>query len=114
MGPVMAGRVGRSECRPTGQISALPIRTGPFSISAFVRRWPGEVVRVSALPVKRTYCEQRTNRVHCFSTVGPFVVGLSNHGHIGVESMSSAALRLVEGSSMDKSKALDAALSQIE
>jgi len=28
--------------------------------------------------------------------------------------MSSAALRLVEGSSMDKSKALDAALSQIE
>src|SRR6202166_3194053 len=28
--------------------------------------------------------------------------------------MSQAALRLVEGSSMDKSKALDAALSQIE
>src|SRR3989442_10410080 len=28
--------------------------------------------------------------------------------------MASAALRLVEGSSMDKSKALDAALSQIE
>ena len=28
--------------------------------------------------------------------------------------MAQAALRLVEGSSMDKSKALDAALSQIE
>src|SRR5215813_4853441 len=33
---------------------------------------------------------------------------------IGVGAMASAALRLVEGSSMDKAKALDAALSQIE
>src|SRR5262249_22514331 len=32
----------------------------------------------------------------------------------GVGAMSTNALRLVEGSSMDKSKALDAALSQIE
>ena len=41
------------------------------------------------------------------------VVGLSNPGHKEQRNMS-AALRLVEGSSMDKSKALDAALSQIE
>src|SRR5947207_1936848 len=32
----------------------------------------------------------------------------------GAETMSQAALKLVEGSSMDKTKALDAALSQIE
>src|ERR1700689_223256 len=41
------------------------------------------------------------------------VVGLPNPGHKEQRPMS-AALRLVEGSSMDKSKALDAALSQIE
>src|SRR5262245_43039105 len=63
---------------------------------------------------KRTYCEQRTNHVQYWLAVGPFVVGPSNPGHKEWEHMSSAALRLVEGSSMDKSKALDAALSQIE
>src|SRR5262249_3214498 len=38
----------------------------------------------------------------------------SESGHIGVGEMASAALRLVEGSSMGKLKALDASLSQIE
>jgi recombination protein RecA len=41
------------------------------------------------------------------------VAGPSKPGH-KERTMSQAALRLVEGSSMDKSKALDAALSQIE
>jgi recombination protein RecA len=45
--------------------------------------------------------------------IGASVVSLSNPGHKEHGNMS-AALRLVEGSSMDKSKALDAALSQIE
>src|SRR3569833_1136407 len=70
---------------------------------------------------KRTYCELRTNRVHCFSpadsgAVRPFrprVVGPSNPGH-KERDMSQPALRIVEGSSMDKSKALSAALSQLE
>src|SRR5262249_28111871 len=35
-------------------------------------------------------------------------------GHMGVGAMAQSNLRLVEGTSMDKSKALDAALSQIE
>jgi recombination protein RecA len=42
------------------------------------------------------------------------VVGGSNPGHKERDIMSQPALRLVEGSSMDKSKALAAALSQIE
>jgi recombination protein RecA len=42
------------------------------------------------------------------------VAGLANPVHKEREPMSQANLRLVEGSSMDKSKALDAALSQIE
>jgi recombination protein RecA len=42
------------------------------------------------------------------------VVGGSNPGHKERDIMSQPALRLVEGSSMDKSKALSAALSQIE
>src|SRR5262249_30769231 len=58
---------------------------------------------------RRTYCEPRTNRVRC--SVLPFES--SESGPIRSGSMTTA-LRLVEGSSMDKSKALDAALSQIE
>ena len=42
------------------------------------------------------------------------VVGGSNPRHKERDIMSQPALRLVEGSSMDKSKALSAALSQIE
>src|SRR6476660_1143590 len=42
------------------------------------------------------------------------VVGGANPGHKERDIMSQPALRLVEGSSMDKSKALSAALSQIE
>ncbi len=45
---------------------------------------------------------------------GGRVVGGSNPGHKERDIMSQPALRLVEGSSMDKSKALSAALSQIE
>ena len=49
------------------------------------------------------------------SGAGGFVVGPPNRGHKEWERwLKTAALRLVEGSSMDKSKALDAALSQIE
>src|SRR3989304_2811603 len=44
---------------------------------------------------------------------GPRVVGPPNTGH-KERKMSPAALRLVEGNSMDKTKALDAAPSQIE
>src|SRR5262249_4731527 len=71
---------------------------------------------------KRTYCEPRTYSVRCLDPrkeeahrgpSGASVVSLSNPGHKEHRTMS-AALRLVEGSSMDKSKALDAALSQIE
>src|SRR5215475_1687407 len=58
---------------------------------------------------RRTYCEPRTNRVHYL--VLPFES--SESGPIRSGAMTTA-LRLVEGSSMDKSKALDAALSQIE
>jgi recombination protein RecA len=43
----------------------------------------------------------------------PRVVGPANTGH-KEQKMSPAALRVVEGNSMDKNKALDAALSQIE
>src|SRR5580692_4839952 len=42
------------------------------------------------------------------------VVQGSIPGHIGARPMSATALRIVEGSSMDKTKALSAALSQIE
>src|SRR3974377_2634980 len=42
------------------------------------------------------------------------VVGPPIPGHKEGAAMAQSALRLVEGSSMDKSKALDAALSQIE
>src|ERR1700734_4088109 len=61
---------------------------------------------------KRTYCEPRTNSVHCLDPrngehiggpSGKSVVSLSNPGHKEHRTMS-AALRLVEGSSMDKSK----------
>ena len=45
---------------------------------------------------------------------GGRVVGGSNPGHKERDIISQPALRLVEGSSMDKSKALSAALSQIE
>src|SRR3984957_9873951 len=49
------------------------------------------------------------------SSQGPRIVGPPNPGHKeGAMAQSQSALRLVEGSSMDKSKALDAALSQIE
>src|SRR6516162_11430105 len=66
------------------------------------------------LPIrtKRTYCELRTNRVHCFHA-GRSLSGPRIRSYKGVGAMTTA-LRLVEGSSMDKSKALDAALSQIE
>src|SRR6185312_228735 len=69
---------------------------------------------------KRTYCEHRTNSVHCTSSVdsgcaaGAAFVGGSNPRHKERFIMSQPALRLVEGPSMDKSKALSAALSQIE
>src|SRR5580692_3847411 len=74
---------------------------------------------------KKNILPTRTNRVQWLSSVGEKtrgvstassacrVAGLSNPDHKEHKHMS-AALRLVEGSSMDKSKALDAALSQIE
>src|SRR6202521_5061882 len=57
-------------------------------------------------------CELRTNRVHCFLVEGRRLSVL-RIPVIRSEAMA-IALRLVEGFSMDKSKALDAALSQIE
>src|SRR5262249_33977223 len=45
----------------------------------------------------------------------PRVVDPQNHGHKeGHQMAAQPALRVVEGAAMDKSKALDAALSQIE
>src|SRR5215831_2715944 len=88
--------------------------TGSFSmISGRCRGGDG---RNSA---KRTYCEQRTNSVHCLPSVdsgGAAGAALSGGRIPAIRSstMSQPALRVVEGSSMDKSKALSAALSQIE
>src|SRR5229473_673718 len=66
----------------------------------------------------RTYCEHRTNSVHSLSWrfgggSASRVVDPQNHGHKEGQ-MAQPALRVVEGASMDKTKALDAALSQIE
>src|ERR1700747_1077515 len=61
---------------------------------------------------KYGHCELRTNRVHCCHA-GRSLSGPRIRSYKGVGAMTTA-LRLVEGSSMDKSKALDAALSQIE
>src|SRR5258708_6725868 len=68
----------------------------------------------------RTSCEPRTNRVHLFCFAG----GRVDDGNKGVaglripvirrESMAQSTLRVVEGGGMDNTKALDAALSQIE
>src|SRR5260370_6796578 len=68
----------------------------------------------------RTSCEPRTNRVHLFCFAG----GRVDDGNKGVagrripvirrESRAQSTLRVVEGGGMDKTKALDAALSQIE
>src|ERR1044072_9349028 len=64
----------------------------------------------------RTYCEQRKNSVHLSGRPLPArgyrlaLRRIVSH----MEREMTAALRIVEGSSMDKSKALDAALSQIE
>src|SRR5215471_14034069 len=65
---------------------------------------------------KRTYCELRTNGVQCFyrRSGPPTFVPRANPRHKEHDPMSATALRIVEGSSMDKSKALAAALSQIE
>src|ERR1700686_4926124 len=91
----------------------------PFGVAPFAGRvvpigWKG----ASTFDRKRTYCERRTNSVQCFFQSIPAcgrgrVVGGSIRGH-KERHMSQPALRIVEGSSMDKSKALTAALSQIE
>src|SRR5215472_11029723 len=65
---------------------------------------------------KRTYCEQRTNSVHFVPSVdsgGAAGAALSGGRIPAIRSstMSQPALRLVEGSSMDKSKALSTGLS---
>src|SRR5262245_52121018 len=75
---------------------------------------PNSLAGPPRTPKKRTYCEPRTNRVRCMHR--RWAAGLSAFRirHKEWATMASAALRLVEGSSMDKSKALDAALSQIE
>src|SRR5262249_21939614 len=71
---------------------------------------------------KRTYCERRTNGVQPSLVIRNRAASARRSGRVAgaakprhkERSMVQAALRLVEGSSMDKSKALDAALSQIE
>src|SRR5947207_51950 len=71
------------------------------------------------LAAERTYCELRTNSVQCHLSVDS---GVAANGHLSAPEslaiwsviMSPAALRVVESSSMDKSKALEAALTQIE
>src|SRR4051812_23390060 len=67
-------------------------------------------------PRIRTYCELRTNSVHPSGRPLPArgerlaLRRIVSH----MERDMTAALRVVESSSMDKSKALDAALTQIE
>src|SRR5581483_2997613 len=73
----------------------------------------------STLTPTRTYCERGTNGVHSLARLNqqaPQQRNLSRPRIPAIRStpMSVAALRIVEGSSMDKSKALSAALSQIE
>src|SRR5262245_7261332 len=73
--------------------------------------------RQSRTKFRGTYCEQRTNSVRCFSSRGTARLPALSARRIMVirrVSMAQPALRVVEGASMDKSKALDAALSQIE
>src|ERR1700722_3562555 len=95
-----------------------PIREGTIGKGKWPVPGPGPSTKKNILPT-------RTNRVQWLSSVGEKtrgvstassacrVAGLSNPDHKEHKHMS-AALRLVEGSAMDKSKALDAALSQIE
>ena len=89
------------------------------------QKGPPEMERGQYPVQKKNILPTRTNRVQWLSSVGEKtrgvstassacrVAGLSNPDHKEHKHMS-AALRLVEGSSMDKQKALDAALSQIE
>jgi len=56
-------------------------------------------------------CEMRTNRVHTVSILLHCLCGFNN---LKVDRMAQNSLRLVEDKSVDKSKALEAALSQIE
>lgn len=56
-------------------------------------------------------CEMRTNRVHTVSILLHCLRGFNN---LKVFQMAQNSLRLVEDKSVDKSKALEAALSQIE
>src|SRR3954463_4316012 len=65
--------------------------------------------RISAKNILRTRNKQCT----LISIESPFVP-LANPGHKEHDPMSATPLRIVEGSSMDKTKALSAALSQIE
>src|SRR5262249_24823161 len=67
----------------------------------------------------RTYCEQRTDRVHCIHirehSQDGLALSLFRIPVIRSGTMSNAVVRLVtEGASMDKTKARDAALSQLE
>src|SRR5262249_58036555 len=60
---------------------------------------------------------EQTVYIACLPGDGPHprVVDPQNHGHKeGHHMAAQPALRVVEGAAMDKSKALDAALSQIE
>src|SRR5579872_1678182 len=68
---------------------------------------------------KRTYSQQGTNGVHLLASLNQQPRQQANLSRPRIPAirstpMSVTALRIVEGSSMDKSKALSAALSQIE
>src|SRR5215813_1097525 len=64
---------------------------------------------------QKEHIANREQIVYIASLSRTFVVGPPNRRHKELRTMATAAaLRLVEGSSMDKSKALDAALPQIE
>src|SRR5258708_18066748 len=77
-------------------------------------------VKTGRRPPARTSCEPRTNRVQIVLLRWQRVDD-GNKGVAGLripvirrESMAQSTLRVVEGGGMDKTKALDAALSQIE
>src|SRR5581483_11405068 len=58
-------------------------------------------------------CAARTNRVHCGQAPSRVLPPFATHGTRGRE-MHKPPLRVVEGGSMDKQKALEAALAQID
>src|SRR3984893_9125186 len=119
-------RCSAGKWQTTAQMGAAATDHGTDSTTPTFSGWVRQVQCPQIPP--RTYCEPRTNRVQCLfwrfagrrgrlPVLGAALLAPGNpaiRSMIHMSATSQAALRLVEGSSMDKSKALDAALAQIE